>query len=335
MLQRTINTAQYLAKDPVAHAKIGQTPHAIIHRDGAACVRYFAPEKATRNALFISMPLINTWTIWDLLPELSLVRALLAAGVPVYLLDWGDPGPEAEDKPISYFIDGVLGRAFDRSLRHAARHHGTDKLDALGYCVGGTFLAVHLARHPENARKMALVAAPIDFHQSGRLHLWAQPDNFPVDAAIDAHGNYPRGIIKEAFAWLKPMGQSRKWFSLWERVDDPKFTTLWSAMEQWSATPVDFPGTAYREYVKKCYFDNALIRGGWYLDGTLVDMKNAKIPAIAIAASEDHIAAPASVLALKDAWGGPTQAVTLKGGHVGISVSKTLPAEILKFLAED
>lgn len=324
MLQRTLDTLEYLRNDPVGEAKTGQTPHEIIFRGGKSCVRYFAPVEAKHRPLFISMPLINTWNIWDLLPGSSLVAALRDQGFPVYLLDWGKPGPEDAANPLSYYIDTVLGRAIDRSTRHARARYGVDQLDAIGYCVGGSFLAIHIARHPQAVRKLALVAAPIDFHRSGRLALWAEKDAFPVDALIDGVGNYPGSLMKTSFSWLKPAGQTRKYVSLWERIEDPQFRTLWAAMEQWAGDEVDFPGEAYREYITGCYFDNALMNGGWSMSGTPVDLKQATIPALAIAASDDHIATPEAVKGLVAAWGGPVEYKVIKGGHVGISVQKSL-----------
>ncbi len=332
VMQRNIDAYNFLASEPVASARIGQTPHAIVARAGAVTLRYFAPEKALTRPVVISMPLINTWAIWDLTPETSLIGDLLRRGIPVYVIDWGRPGRESEELPLSHFIDTVLGRMFDRALRHARTVDTTvEKLDAIGYCVGGTFLTVYVARNPGVVRKLALVAAPIDFHASGRLSTWAHPDNFPVDHAIDGLGNYPSEMMKSSFAWLRPMGQARKWFAVWERAGDPAFRKLWASMERWSNDAVDFPGEAYREYVKRCYFDNAMMKGGWILGGTPVDLTKGTCPLLAIAAKDDHIAAPASVIGISKVWGGPVETVTMKGGHVGISVTSALPETLAKF----
>jgi polyhydroxyalkanoate synthase len=324
VLERSRQTANYLGQDPVGRAKVGQTPHTVVFRHGKAALRRFLPSEVKSAPVVVSMPLINTWTIWDLLPGRSVVAGLLARGVPVYLLDWGRPGPEDADRPLAYYVDHLLGRVFDRARRDAGEHLGTSTLDAVGYCVGGTFLSVYLSRNQGVARRAAFVATPIDFHQSGRLSRWAGPD-FPVDDLIDNLGNYPADLMKTSFAWLKPTGQTRKYLSLWERIDKPAFRELWAALESWNDDNVDFPGEAYREYVRKCYLDNALVRGGWVLDGRPVDLKAAQIPALALAADGDHIAPCASVFGLKSAWGGEVTTKTLPGGHVGVCVGQELP----------
>jgi polyhydroxyalkanoate synthase subunit PhaC len=332
MLQRAENYTRFLASDPVAKAKIGQSPNRIIHHDRKAVVRLFAPAEVKHKPVFVSMPLINTWTIFDLLPGRSVVEALNKAGVPVYLLDWGRPGPEDSLINLELLIDGTLRRSMDRTRRDAKTRYGADSVDAIGYCVGGTYLTIMLARYPDMARRLALLATPIDFHASGRLSLWANPETFPLDEVIDGHGNFPAEMMKQSFAWLRPMGQIAKWKSLWDKSENADFRTLWAAMEAWNNDNTDFAGAAYREYVRRCYFDNALMVGGWKLGGETVDLSKGKAPALVLAASDDHIVPPVAAFALKDRWGAPVTTRTLRGGHVGVCVGKELPAALLEWI---
>jgi len=332
MLQRTIDTARFLRSDPIRTARSGRTPHRTIFTQGKSSLRYFpVPEGQTVNCppVLISMPLINTWTVWDLLPGRSVVEGLTGAGVPVYLVDWGRAGPEDAHRPLSWYLDDVLNRLVDRAERHAAVHCGGSKLDAIGYCVGGTFLAIHASRNPERFRQAAFVCTPIDFHKSGRLATWANPETFPLDAIVAGPRNFDGWRMADSFAWLRPAGATRKWMSLWERIDRDDFPELWAALEKWSRDAVDFPGLAYREYVRQCYFDNALIAGGWVLGTQTVDLQRAKIPALAITADGDHIAPTESCAALADAWGGSVEVQTIAGGHVGVSIGSALPAALV------
>ncbi len=335
--RRMVDLARFLGSRPVERARTGATPHSVIHRQNKACVRYFAPPAGTpvgRTPLFVSMPLINTWTVFDLLPERSVIAALLADGVPVYLLDWGRPGPEDQQVRLDELVDDLLPRAVDRSLRHARQHHGADALDGLGYCVGGTFLAISLARHPAMLRRLALLAAPIDFHASGRLSTWARPETFPLDDIVDGFGNFPRELMAGSFAWLRPMGQLAKYKGLWERGDSADFRTLWAAMEQWNGDGVDFPGETYRAYVRGCYFDNALMQpGAWQLGNAPVDLSRGTAPATVFAAAGDHICPPEAAFGLARVWGGPVRTETLRGGHVGVCIGRDLPRALRAWVA--
>jgi polyhydroxyalkanoate synthase len=139
--------------------------------------------------------------------------------------------------------------------------------------------------------------------------------------------------MKTSFAWLRPTGQTAKWVSLWERIEDDGFRELWAAMERWSADAVDFPGESYREYVRRCYFENALITGGWTLGTTPVDLRRGTAPALVISADRDHIAPPAACEGLARVWGGPVTCETISGGHVGVSVGKALPDRLVRWFS--
>ncbi len=331
---RTLRTLAFLAEDPVRTARTGTTPHEVVFRQGKVQLRWFppAPKAPRRRAVVVSMPLINTWSVWDLLPGRSVFAKLAAAGVPVYVVDWGRPGDEDEQRPLAYYVDEVLTRLFDRARRHDRASGGTGEVDAIGYCVGGTFLAAHLSLHPEHAVRAAFVATPIDFHASGRLARWADPASFPLDTLISSVGNYPADLMRTSFSWLKPAGQTAKWVGLWEKVEDDDFRDLWSALEQWNGDNVDFPGEAYREYVRRCYFENALLEGGWTLGAKPVDLRRCGHEALVLAASTDHIAPQAACYGLAKAWGGPVTLETIPGGHVGISVGSKLPARLVAWL---
>jgi len=335
VIAEKVETLRWLAADPVATAEAGRTPHRVVFRDHKACVRYFAPAVITRPPLFCVMPLINTWTVFDLAPGRSVVEALTAAGVPVYVLDWGRAGPEDAQTPMAHYVDTVLGRCLDRAVRHA----GVEKVDVLGYCVGGTFLAVHLARAGAGTegsrcpvRRAFFLATPIDFHQSGRLSRWARPESFPLDAIVDGFGNFPKELMQDSFRWLRPTGVVAKYKSILDRGGDPEFRRLWASLERWNGDGVDFPGATYREYVRQCYFDNALVGGGWIMDGKPVTLSQATVPATTVAASDDHIVPAAAAHALRGVWGGPVTTRVLGGGHVGVCAGAKLPAAIVEWL---
>lgn len=336
-IRKTLEVAAWLAQDPVGSAETGLSPHRVVFRQAKSCVRYFPPRAGVpaRHPLFVSMPLINTWTVFDLRPGRSVVEKLTAAGIPLYMMDWGRPGPEDKDVRFGDLVDDLLPRAMRRAARHA-RAEGTlaagTPMDALGYCVGGTVLAITLARHGELARRMALLAAPIDFHASERLATWADPDTFPVDAIVDGLGNYPRAFMKDSFKLLKPETNTAKYKGLFDRFDDPDFRALWAAMERWNEDSVDFPGETYREYIHRCYFDNAPMTGGWTMNGTPVDLGAATMPAVAFGAQKDHICPPAAAFGLARAWGGPVETVEIRGGHVGVCLGASFPRALLAWL---
>lgn len=336
-LRRTLEIAARLAQDPVASAETGLSPHRIGHRQAQTCVRYFPPKAGSpaRHPLFVSMPLINTWTVFDLRPGRSVIEELTAAGLPIYLMDWGRPGPEDTDLRFGDIVDDLLPRAMRRSARHA-RAEGTldarTPMDALGYCVAGTVLAITLARHRELARRMALLAAPIDFHASGRLATWTSPGTFPVDAIVDGFGNFPRAMMRDSVTLLTSETGGARYKALFDRFDEPGFRALWAAMERGNEDSVDVPGETYAETIHRRCVDNAPVNGGWVLDGAPVDLTAGTLPAAAFGAQRDPICPPAAASGLARAWGGPVETVEIRGGHVGVCLGTSFARALLTWL---
>ncbi|MEZ4320244.1 MAG: alpha/beta fold hydrolase [Myxococcota bacterium] len=334
MLDKMMEFTKFVAKFKFDGYAIGTAPHEVIFRQNKSCVRYFEPAERKGEPLFISMPLINKWAVFDLLPHKSVIRGLVDAGIPVYLLDWGTP--QAEDAPVGMeeLLDSVMRRALDRTRRHARNRWNTETLDALGYCVGGTVLAAYCGLYPDSFRRVALLAAPIDFRHAGRLATWADPETFPVDQIIDNHGNFPAELMGTSFVWLKPSTTPDKWKGLWERFDQPGFQDTWAAIEAWNSDSIDFWGEAYRSYIKNCYFQNMYFQDGWPIGGRKADLRKVMSPLHVFAADRDHICPPAAAFGAKDVWGGPVQCTELKGGHVGICLSSRLVKAIAAWSLE-
>ncbi|TNE90995.1 MAG: alpha/beta fold hydrolase [Deltaproteobacteria bacterium] len=332
MIQKAIDFAHFLREFELKGYPTGLTPHQIIHTQGKSCVRYFEPEEIKTAPLFVSMPLINTWSVFDLLPHRSVVRGLLARGVPVYILDWGTPGPEDAEVGVEELLTNVLPRSIDRVRRHARRVNGAEELHALGYCVGGTFLAAYIGIDPEAFDSVSFLAAPMDFRHAGRLGIWADPESFPVDALVDNLGNFPASLMGQSFVWLRPTTLPEKYRGLWDRFEDPKFIETWSAIEAWNSANIPFWGEAYRAYIKNCYFDNRLIEGGWFIAGHEVKLSDVKAPVLIMDATRDHICPPAAAQGLEAVWGGTVTKKSFNAGHVGVCLSSKLPNAIADWL---
>ena len=58
--------------------------------------------------------LVNRPSVLDLQPDRSLIRALLAAGLDVYLLDWGYPDRSDRHTTLADYTTGYLHRAIER-----------------------------------------------------------------------------------------------------------------------------------------------------------------------------------------------------------------------------
>ena len=83
------------ALDAVGLGRI-ETTARVVHRAPVVTLKAYGRTPTAAPPLVLVPAPIKRAYIWDLLPEGSVVRLCLRRGVPVYLLEWLDPGP-AED----------------------------------------------------------------------------------------------------------------------------------------------------------------------------------------------------------------------------------------------
>ena len=82
--------------------------------------------------------------ILDLQPHDSLIRYLVDAGHTVYTISWRNPGEAFRDAGLdSYLQEGLLAALAQVRARESA--DPARRVHAVGYCLGGTLLAMAAA----------------------------------------------------------------------------------------------------------------------------------------------------------------------------------------------
>ena len=340
---------------------VGLTPNVVIHTQDKLQVRYYAPGPGTpgtpgpdtrdgasglpRHPIVLVPSLINRAYILDLEPGRSLCAALAGMGHPVYLVDWGVPGPEDADEGVAYVVDELLPRAIDRAVRHCARTLSGRARGAaepagaivLGYCMGGVVAAVSLARMAgAGGRARARIASfialntPVSFAHAGRFRDLVAPEHLDVDRDLprlfDADGLVPVNVMKPAFNLLDPVGSITKFRALHAAAEDRDALARVLARERWLEENVPMPGRFAREFIAATYQKDQLLTGGWVLDGLPVDLAQITVPTLIVSCSGDFICPPEAAIPLAGAVGATdVETHTLKCGHIGVVVGSEGP----------
>jgi polyhydroxyalkanoate synthase len=171
--------------------------------------------------------------------------------------------------------------------------HGKDGINVVGYCIGGTSLALTLAwlgkTKKENPAKSAtFFTALTDFEDPGPLKVFID-ESFVAGIMVEAHkkGYLDQRIMARTFSYLRPndlvYGPAVKAYLLGEAR--PKFDLLF-----WNEDSTRLPERMAREYLTYLYRDNAFANGKFDIDGAEVGLDDIKIPHYAVACEKDHIA---------------------------------------------
>ena len=117
-------------------------------------------------------PCINKFYILDLQPENSLVRYAVEQGNTVFLVSWRNPDQSLAGTTWDDYVEhGAI-----KAIEVARDISGADKVNAFGFCVGGTIastaLAVLAARGQQPAASLTLLTTLLDFRDTGVLEVF-------------------------------------------------------------------------------------------------------------------------------------------------------------------
>lgn len=260
--------------------------------------------------------LINRGYILDLSSDCSFARFLAGSGVRPYLLDWGTPGPEERAFTLTDYVAGHLADALDR-VTGAAGGPAT----VLGYCMGGT-LALALAQlHPARVRRLALLAAPWDFHAGAASRVASLPAvAHACSWQIESWGELPVDTLQALFATLDPMLAVRKFTRFAALAPDSVAARAFVALEDWINDGVPLAAHVARECLFGWYGGNTPAAGRWRIAGRPVRPSRVTCPTLAVIPGQDRIVPPDSARAAADAIPG-CETLTPTLGHIGMIAS--------------
>jgi polyhydroxyalkanoate synthase len=296
---------------------VGTTPGGVVYQNELMQLIQYTPTtaKVHKRPLVIVPPCINKYYILDLRPANSFVAHAVAQGHTVFLVSWRNAGPgQAELTWDDYLEQGVL-RAIDvaRSITKA------DKVNALGFCVGGTLLASALAvlaaRDEHPAASMTLLTTMLDYRDTGEIGLLvSEPAVVAREAAIGRGGLLKGSELAQVFASLRANDLIWPYVvrSYLQGQAPPSFDMLF-----WNSDDTNLPGPMFCWYLRNTYLENKLREpGGTVQCGQPVDLADVDVPAFVYASKEDHIVPWQTAYASTQLLSGDTTFVLGASGHI-------------------
>jgi pimeloyl-ACP methyl ester carboxylesterase len=194
---------------------------------------------------------------------------------------------------------------------------GADKVNTLGFCVGGTLLASALAII-EDARQVAsltLLATMLDFSDVGEIGVYVDEDYVrQCEETYREGGLMPGGVLASTFASLR--ANELIWYFVINNYLKGKTPRAFDLL-YWNSDGANLPGRLYAWYLRNAYLENNLrVPGKLILCERRLDLGEIRCPAFVLATREDHIVPWRSAYASTQLLAGKIDFVLAASGHI-------------------
>ncbi|HUL19314.1 MAG TPA: alpha/beta fold hydrolase, partial [Steroidobacteraceae bacterium] len=278
---------------------VAVTPGRVVYRNRLIELLQYSPQTPHVYAepVLITPAWIMKYYILDLSPKNSLVRYLVEKGHTVFMISWKNP--DAADRDLG--LEDYVRLGFLDALAEVRRIVPDHKVHAVGYCIGGTLLAIAAAllaaRRDHSLASVSLFAAQADFSEPGELSVFITPSQIAMlEAMMNKTGVLESERMGGAFALLR--SRDLMWGPAVEQYvkgERPKVNDLMA----WNADGTRMPCRMHSEYLERLYLKNELASGDFTLGGEPVDLRKLHLPMFVVGTETDHVAPWHSVYKLR------------------------------------
>ncbi|GIL00344.1 MAG: class I poly(R)-hydroxyalkanoic acid synthase [Alphaproteobacteria bacterium] len=295
---------------------VANTPGKVIAQNDVCQVIQYeaATEKVLQRPLVIVPPWINKFYILDLNPQKSFIKWCVDQGHTVFVISWVNPDERQAGKSFEHYArEGIV-----HTLDVVEEVTGEREMNVVGYCVGGTLLAVTLALmarwKDDRAKTATFLTTQVDFTHAGDLKVFVDEEQIArVEKSMATKGYLEGAKMATAFNMLR--SRDLIWpyvVNNYLRGKDPlPFDLLY-----WNSDATRMPAANHSFYLRACYLENRLTQGAMEVAGERLDLSEVTIPIYNLATREDHIAPARSAYLGSQFFGGKATFVLTGSGHI-------------------
>jgi len=278
----------------VEHYEVGKqvaaTPGKVILRNGLMELIQYSPQTETVHAepILIVPAWIMKYYILDLSPKNSLVNYLTGLGYTVFMVSWKNPTAEDRDITMDDYLTLGVRAALDAVTKVVPKH----KVHGVGYCIGGTLLAIAAAelaaQDDERLASVTMFAAQTDFSEPGELSIFISPAQLAMLEAM---------MWKEGVLESRQMGGAFQLLRTYDLLWAPSIATYLKGertgvndLMSWNADGTRMAYRMHTDYLHQLYLNNDLAEGRYVANGEQLSLSDITAPMFVVGTETDHVA---------------------------------------------
>lgn len=317
---RDLDKSSISTYDPKAYqvgGNLAATAGGVVLENRLMQLLEYTPQKQTFATPLIIMPAwINKYYILDLQVENSFAKWLVEQGYKVYMISWVNPGSEHHDIEFHDYLEHGPLAAIDFLQKQLK----VKEVNFVGYCLGGTLLAITLAylkatRPTMPVKSATFLTTLIDFTEAGDLGVFIDEKQLSnLEKRMNRSGFLDGREMANTFSLIRANDMIWSFYvNNYLLGKDPMvFDILY-----WNADSTRLPAKMHSFYLRQMYQYNNLAKGELYIKGVHIDLRNIDIPIYILATKDDHIAPWYSTYKAVKLYGSKDITFTLSAsGHV-------------------
>lgn len=243
-------------------------------------------ETVYKTPIFIVTAWINKYYILDL--EYSYVKWLVNNGYRVFITSWVNPTESMRNENLASYLQNGLLAALSavKELSHS------NEVNCIGYCMGGTLLAIAAAylstKGMKDIKSITLLTTLTDFERCGPVKMFITNEMLKtIESHMEKQGYISGYDMFSTFSILK--SSDMMWYYFVNKYVLGKEVSAIDVL-YWNADSTRIPYALHKDCLRHLYQNNLLASGKLELSNEKIDLSAIKCPIYFFATEDDHIA---------------------------------------------